>query len=511
LRWRWAVLPLAFGLFVAAVGVIPTLGTDLVPNLAQGEFAFRLKLPEGTPLHTTSEVLERVEMRLAADPKFRRVFSVIGSLPSTASGRQTLGENLAQLNVVLPPDSRADQEQAAVERVREVLELFPDVQAELVHPSVLKVQAPVVVLLYGENLDDLEAASEIATRELARLAYLRDITTSSEPGNPEITIVLDRERAGRLGIRVDPVSRSLRRQIGGEVVGQFREAEERLDIRLRSEERSRDRAEAVRDLRFRLDNGTVLPVSAIADVKLGRGPAAIHRSDGSRVVQVSAEIEGGDLGGTLDTVRALVAGLELPTGVVAEMAGQDAELETSFDSLKLALSLAVFMVYVVMAVQFESLRYPFVILLSVPLGLVGVVIALKATGITISVIALLGAVMLAGIVVNNAIVLVDAIQRRRGTGEGLEEAIRGAGAERLRPILMTTATTVFGLLPLALGWGAGAELRRPMAWTVIGGLTAATLLTLVVIPCLYRALTGEGETVAVAEVDSGTVSAGALP
>ena len=510
LRVRWAVLPLAFGLFVAAVAVIPTLGTDLVPSLSQGEFAFRLKLPEGTPLHATSEVLERIESRLHGDPRFARVFSVAGSLPSTASGRQTLGENLAQLNVVLPQDSGAAEEAAAVKRIREALRLFPNVEAELVHPSVLKVQSPVVVHLFGENLDDLEAASTIATTALGRLAHLRDITTSSEPGNPEITIVLDRERASRLGIRVDPVSRSLRRQIGGEVVGQFREAEERLDIRLRAEESSRDRAEAVRDLRFRLENGAVLPVSAIADVELGRGPAAIHRSDGSRVVQITAEVEGGDLGGTLETVRTAVAGLELPVGVVAEMAGQDAELETSFDSLKLALSLAVFLVYVVMAVQFESLRYPLVILLSVPLGLVGVVVALKATGITVSVLALLGAVMLAGIVVNNAIVLVDAIQRRRSGGAGLEEAIRAAGAERLRPILMTTATTVFGLLPLALGWGAGDELRRPMAWTVIGGLTAATLLTLVVIPCLYRAMTREGEEIALAEVDSGAASEGAL-
>ena len=489
LRWRWAVLPVAFGLFVAAIWVIPSLGTDLVPNLAQGEFAFRLKLAEGTPLHTTSEVVERVESRLTGDPRFQRVFSVVGSLPSTASGRQTLGENLAQMNVVLPEGTRAAAEQAAVDRVREVLTLFPDVEAELVHPSVLQVQPPVVIHLFGEELDDLEVASEVAIAGLSRLPHLRDITTSSEPGNPEITIELDRDRASRLGVRVDPVSRSLRRQIGGEVVGQFREAEERLDIRLRAEEGSRDRADAVRDLRFRLDNGAILPVSALAEVRLGRGPAAIHRADGSRVVQVTAEIEGGDLGSTLEAVRETIAGFALPLGVVAEMAGQDAELETSFDSLKLALALAIFLVYVVMAVQFESLRYPFVILLTVPLGLVGVVVALGLTGTSISVLALIGAVMLAGIVVNNAIVLVDAIHRRRYDGAALDDAIREAGAERLRPILMTTATTVFGLLPLALGLGAGDELRRPMAWTVIGGLTAATLLTLIVIPCLYRSMT----------------------
>jgi len=512
LRARWAVLPLAFALFVLAVAAVPTLGTDLVPDLAQGSFAFRLKLPEGTPLNSTSEILERVESRLVDDPRFARVFSLAGSLPSTASGRNTRGENLAQLNLVLPDGARTDDERAAVERVREVLSLFPDVEAELVHPSVLKVQAPVVVHLFGEHLEDLEIASGLATDALGRLADLRDITTSSEPGNPEITIELDRDRAERLGVRVDPISRSLRRQIRGEVVGQFREEEERLDIRLRAEEESRNRADSVRDLRFRLENGSVLPVSAIAEVKLSRGPAAIHRVDRSRVVEITAEIDGSDLGGTLDIVRATMTALRLPPGVVAEMAGQGSEMATSFGSLKLALALAVFLVYVVMAVQFESLRYPLVILLSVPLGLVGVVTALKLTASSVNVLALIGVVMLAGIVVNNAIVLVDAIQRRRAAGAALDNAILKAGAERLRPILMTTATTVFGLLPLALGWGAGDELRRPMAWTVIGGLTAATLLTLVVIPCLYRGMTRD-ERVGAAEpnLESRAASSRATP
>ena len=185
-----------------------------------------------------------------------------------------------------------------------------------------------------------------------------------------------------------------------------------------------------------------------------------------------------------------LAGLGLPASVVAEPAGQDEELRVSYDSLRLALALAIFMVYVVMAVQFESLRYPFVILLAVPLGLVGVVAGLLVTDTSISVLALIGAVMLSGIVVNNAIVLVDAINRRRRDGEALDEAILGAGRERLRPILMTTATTVLALLPMALGLGAGDELRRPLAITVIGGLSVATLLTLVVIPCLYRAMSG---------------------
>jgi HAE1 family hydrophobic/amphiphilic exporter-1 len=181
-----------------------------------------------------------------------------------------------------------------------------------------------------------------------------------------------------------------------------------------------------------------------------------------------------------------VADLDLPLGASAEMGGQDEELQVSYASLRLMLALAIFLVYVVMAAQFESLFHPFVILVSVPLGLVGVVAALWLTGNAISVLVLIGVVMLAGIVVNNAIVLVDAINRRRREGEALQDAILGAGGERLRPILMTTTTTVLALLPMSLGLGAGDELRAPLAITVIGGLLAATLLTLVVVPCVYR-------------------------
>jgi HAE1 family hydrophobic/amphiphilic exporter-1 len=490
LRARAVILPLAFALFVLAVAAVPLLGTNLVPDLSQGEFAFRVRLPEGTTLESNAGIVERVERRSLADERFLRVFSVVGSWPSTASGRQTLGENLAQLNFVLHDDARAEDEAAAIDRVREIFALFPNVEAELALPSVLSVRPPLAVHLFSENLADLEVAARTTAEMMWDLPAVQDVATSAEPGNPEITIELDRERADELGVRAEPLSRSLQRQIAGEIVGQFREQEQRLDIRLRASESWRDRASEIEALRFRLEGGTVVPVSAFANVSLERGPAAIQRISGGRVAQVTAKVASADLGRSLDEMKAALAGLDLPASVVAEPAGQDEELRVSFNSLRLALALAIFMVYVVMAVQFESLRYPFVILLAVPLGIVGVVLGLGVTGTSISVLALIGAVMLAGIVVNNAIVLVDAINRRRRHGEALEAAIVGAGRERLRPILMTTATTVLALLPMALGLGAGDELRRPMAVTVIGGLTVATLLTLVVIPCLYRAMSG---------------------
>jgi len=507
LRWRWAVLPVAFGVFALALAGMTSLGTNLVPDLSQGEFAFRLRTAAGSTLENTADLVSRIEGLLDDDPRFERIFSVVGSLPSTASGRQTIGENLARIDFVVAGAARADAEQAAIRRVREVLDLFPSVEAELVHPSVLSVRPPIAVNVFSDDLDDLDAAAAKVAQALARIDGIADVATTSEPGNPEITIEIDRERAASLGLQAAPLGRSLRRQIRGEVVGQFREQEERIDIRLRAAADDRNRAEDVSALRVRLDNGQTIPISAIADVTLTQGPAAIHRSSGARVAQVSAKVTQADLGKKLEEVRSAIAGSPLPGGAVAEMSGQDRELKVSFDSLKLALALAIFMVYVVMAVQFESLRYPFVILLAVPLGLIGVVAALLVTGTSVSVLALIGAVMLAGIVVNNAIVLVDAINRRHhAEGDDLVAAIVAAGKERLRPILMTTTTTVLALLPMALGIGAGSELRRPMAITVIGGLSVATLLTLIVIPCLYHALTPAPEGASVASRGSSGVS-----
>lgn len=501
LRGRRVVLPLAFAAFVLSVAALPLLGTNLVPDLAQGEFAFRMRLAEGTTLESASEIVERIERRAIGAGRFERVFTVVGSWPSTASGRQTLGENLAQLNFVLPETAGAAEQEAAIEAVREAFALFPDVEAELAHPSVLTVSPPLAVHLFSEDLATLDVAAERVVAMLWDIPAVEDVASTSEPGSPEIEIELDRERAADLGVRAEPLARSLARQIGGEVVGEFREAEQRLDIRLRASAESRDRASEIGDLRYRLDSGTVIPVSAFAEVELRRGPAAIHRIGGSRVAEVTAKVASTDLGRAVAELRAGLAALALPADVVAEPAGQDEELAVSFDSLRLALLLAVFMVYVVMAVQFESLRYPFVILIAVPLGLVGVVLALLLTGASVSVLALIGAVMLAGIVVNNAILLVDAINRRRREGQPLDEAIVGAGSERLRPIMMTTATTVLALLPMAFGLGAGDELRRPLAITVIGGLSVATLLTLVVVPCLYRSFSGRspGEAAASAE------------
>jgi len=488
LRRRWIVLAAAIAVFAASVMVIPSLGTDLVPDLAQGEFAFQLRLPEGSTLEATAEMVDRIEAMLVDDSAFASIFSMVGSLPSTASGRLTLGENLAQINFRMEADADADDEAAAVIRVREVLIRFPRAESELVRPAVLSVRPPIAVQIFSDDLIELDQAAEAVRKTLEDLPEVRDVATTSEPGSPEILVELDRERAAALGVSAEDVGAALRTKIRGDVVGEFREGEERIDIRLRAAERFRSLASGVQALRIILPGGMTVPVSAVAEVVTGRGPAAIYRYSGARVAEVTALPTTRDLGGALAAVNAAVSKLVLPVGARTELSGQNEELAVSFNSLWLAMALATFLVYVVMASQFESLVHPLVILMAVPLGVVGVVAALVLTSNSVSVLVLIGAIMLAGIVVNNAIVLVDAVNRRRREGQDIDQALVGAGEERLRPILMTTATTVLALFPMALGLGAGDELRAPLAITVIGGLTVATVLTLVVIPCIYRIL-----------------------
>jgi HAE1 family hydrophobic/amphiphilic exporter-1 len=227
---------------------------------------------------------------------------------------------------------------------------------------------------------------------------------------------------------------------------------------------------------------------SVADVRLDRGPAEIHRVQQQRAAVITANVKGRSLGSVVRDVERVAAAAPMPAGLSTELGGQNQEMQVSFASLRFALALAVFLVYLVMAATFESFLHPFIVMFTIPLALVGVVAGLIATGTTITVIVLIGTIMLVGIVVNNAIVLIDAINRIRRAGVEKAEAVVRAGHIRLRPILMTTLTTVLALLPMAVAWGEGAELRSPLAITVASGLTLSTLLTLVVIPAAYMAI-----------------------
>jgi HAE1 family hydrophobic/amphiphilic exporter-1 len=297
------------------------------------------------------------------------------------------------------------------------------------------------------------------------------------------------------------LSQTLQERVQGVVPTRFREQDRQIDIRVRNRESDRASLEDVRALVVPGPDGQALRLVTVATVKEDRGPAEVHRLQQQRAAVVAAGLEGRSLGAAVEDVRRLLAQTPPPEGITAEVGGQFDEMQVSFRSLQFALALAVFLVYLVMAATFESFVHPFIVLFTIPLALVGVVASLLATGTTVTVIVLIGTVMLVGIVVNNAIVLIDTVNRYRRAGLEKKEPVLRAGHARLRPILMTTTTTVLGLLPMAISFGQGSELRTPLAITVAGGLLLSTLLTLVVIPAVYSVVPS---TVRVEDQDPGS-------
>ena len=277
----------------------------------------------------------------------------------------------------------------------------------------------------------------------------------------------------------------MRHKVQGKVATDFRQDERQIDVLVRLREEDRLGLDELQRLVINPNAPIPIPLSSVADIRVNEGPSEIRRIDQQRAAVVTANIQGVDLGTASGLIHDELGKMDFPMGFDFMISGQNEEMETSLQSLYFALVLAIFLVYVVMASQFESLVHPFVIMFTVPLALIGVVVALYLAQVALSVVVFIGLIMLAGIVVNNAIVLIDYINTLRRTGMEKTEAIIQAGAVRLRPIAMTTATTVLGLLPMALGLGEGAEIRTPMALTVIAGLVSSTFLTLVVIPTVY--------------------------
>jgi len=355
-------------------------------------------------------------------------------------------------------------------------------------PELFSFATPLEIEIQGFDLDALRAVAARVAAALDSSARLDDVRTSMEQGHPEIQIRFDHERAARLGLRADDIADTVVRQVRGEVATRYTRLERRIDVLVRARGEQRDTVEQLG--RLVVNPGAERPVTldTVAELSQVVGPADIRRIGQQRVAIVSATPVFGDLGRAAEEAEALIAALSLPAGITVRVAGQSEEMQRAFRSLLIALALAVFLVYLVMASQFESLLHPFVILFTIPLALTGAVLGLWLTGASLSVVVFIGLIMLAGIVVNNAIVLITRINQLREAGLERVHAIIEGGRARLRPIVMTTLTTTLGLLPLALGLGEGSELRAPMAITVIGGLLLSTLLTLIVIPVVYSLL-----------------------
>ncbi|MEE2659814.1 MAG: efflux RND transporter permease subunit [Candidatus Latescibacterota bacterium] len=485
LRRRWAVMAFAIASFyVAWAELVPELGSELIPQVYQGEFNLIVTTPVGTPLERTEKVATGIETVVQRQQKVERVATTVGT-DRTASSTAEEGEHTAKITVRMEPGSTPIDEQELIAKLRDDLSDLPEVEVEVAFPALFSFKTPIELEIRGQDLVGLRRVSEDAVRILERLPGLADVRNSLQVGNPELQVVYDRDRLAEFGLNLRSVAELVRNKVQGRVATDLRRSERNIDILVRLREDDRLGVDELERLVVNPNGEVPIPLASVADIRIAEGPSEIRRIDQQRAALVTANIRDVDLASATGTIEATLQKLDFPPGFAFLISGQNKEMETSLNSMIFALALAIFLVYIVMASQFESLIHPFVIMFTVPLGIIGVVIVLFLKQIPLSVVVFIGLIMLAGIVVNNAIVLVDYINTLRRSGLEKTEAIVRAGSVRLRPILMTTLTTVLGLFPMALGLGDGAEIRTPMALTVIAGLTSSTFLTLVVIPTVY--------------------------
>ncbi len=488
-------------LLVWGANLAMQLPWELMPRINTGRFEVRIDVPPGTPFAHLQGIVEQLERAARAGDDVATTFATLGADPgalaSTVAGALELSPTRAKLAVVMRGERSRQLEPAmvaAMTRVRDSAGSLGDVQVTI-DPQSNPLQrllglgdAGFRVLVQGEDLGRLQTLADDVAGRLGGIDGLTDISSRTSQGNPEIRLRVRRDEAATYGVSVQDVARALQAALQGTIPTQFVEFDRRIDIRVQAlgSERSID---ALLDQPYQTELGPV-PFRALVDYRETTGPQEVRRRDRVREIPVTATLAGINLSVAVVAAEAALSGLDWPSGYRWRIGGERDEVRASFRSLARALLLAAALVYMVMAAQFESLRHPLVILLTMPLGWVGAVTALWLTGITINVVALIGAVVLTGIVVNDGIIKIDTINRLRAAGTPLRDAVLEGSALRLRPILMTTVTTICALIPLALGFGAGAELQRPLAIAIIGGEFTGTLLTLIVLPVFYEILNG---------------------
>jgi hydrophobic/amphiphilic exporter-1 (mainly G- bacteria), HAE1 family len=482
---RRRVVAVTLVLLVLTVGLSWTLDRSVLPDVDQGAFRARIELPKGSALEETARVVARLEAILMDDPGVEAVFTQVGRQLAVAGmdDRET-GLHTATLEVRLRERTPTA---AVLERVRPALAGFPagvlsisTGQATALGRLLGGSDADLAVRIRGEDLAGALAYAQVLETELGRVPTIRNVRLGMELGQPEVQVEIDRERAAMYGIETRRIAQTVERYMLGATATEFVEFDRKIPVVVRLPMADR-RSLATLD-EVRIDG---VPLRELVRTREALGPSEIQRREQSRIVPVLADVASGGVQRAVEDMSAAIAAVPTPQGLRLEIGGENEEMRKSFRDLAFAFGLALFLVYMILAAKFESFIHPFTILLSVPLALIGAITALWVAGGGLNTMSLIGMVILVGIVVNDAIIKVDFINQARARGAGLRDAILEAGSARLRPIMMTTVTTVLGLTPMALGIGRGADLRAPLAIAVIGGLITATALTLVVVPVAY--------------------------
>ncbi|MCL4371180.1 MAG: efflux RND transporter permease subunit, partial [Chloroflexi bacterium] len=494
LSHRRIVVAFGVGCLVASLGLIPLTNQSFQSTADQGEFAVMMELKPGSSLQEADAAARTAERLLREEPSVAETFANVGSNGGAA--------NTASVGVKLKTRGHTNE---VVNRVRSSLSAaLPGVKLSYNTQSAAAgalgavaashmASLPIQYKIQGPDFNKLDQVSQEVAARLASVPGVVDVDRSSKEGGPQQSIVLDRARATDLGVSANQVASTLRTMVNGDKAGTFQTADRDVDIVVRLTEADRDNLNKILQLPIATSGGRQIPLSAVAGMLPSTEPAKIDRENRQRLVLVAANTDGADAGPALAKAKAAVASIVLPDGVVIKEGGDAAQMAESFGSLGMAMALSIAFMYMILASQFGSFVHPFTIMLALPFSIIGALLALILAHFSLDSLAMIGMILLMGLVTKNSILLVEFTNQLRRRGLSTRDAILQAGPIRLRPIMMTTLSMICGMLPVAVGFGAGSEYRQPMGVSVIGGVITSTVLTLVAVPVAYSLIDDAGK------------------
>jgi HAE1 family hydrophobic/amphiphilic exporter-1 len=490
LKRRKLTLLMAFVIFIVSILSLTVVGMEFLPATDEGMINVNISLPLGSKIDKADQVTRLVEERLLTIEELDIISSSIGG-GNIMMGGSSGGSNSSLSLLLVPLAERSRSTAEVAEEIRTLVKDIPGAEISVSESSTTAMMGsgnPISISIKGAELNVLEDISNDIKTIVESVDGTREVSTSTSDSIPELQVLVKKDIAATYGLTAAQIASSVRSNAAGSIVTRLKDGGEEIDVVMRSSGDITENISSFEHMEISTPMGTNIPLSQIADVTIERGPTSITRDNQERVVTVSSQIIGRDLNSIVTDVEAQLQQYDMPEGYAYNIGGENEEMIDAFQQLGLALVLALVLIYMVMAAQFESLIYPFIIMFTIPLAFSGGALGLFFTGRALGVTALIGVIILSGIVVNNGIVLVDYINVLRKQGMDRYDAITAAGPIRLRPILMTTLTTILGLIPITLGIGEGAELMAPMGSVVIGGLTLSTVLTLVIVPVIYTFL-----------------------
>ncbi|USG63338.1 efflux RND transporter permease subunit [Brevibacillus ruminantium] len=485
LKWslghRKTVMTTMIVMMVGSLALVPMIGAEFMPSMDEGQISISIKMPNGTMVEETEKVAKEIEQLASKVPELDILTTSIGSSGSPIAASALSNRASVTLKLVDVTQRTRSSSDIAME-IQKQVENIPGADITVSSSQGFSSGSPVEISLRGDDLNVLQDIGGIIKEEIKRIPGTANVTTSMEETLQELNVSVDAEKASMYGLTAGQVLSSVRTSFQGQTVTKYRTGDDEIDVKIKLPEAYQEDINYLKNLRIAAPGGAQVALTSVATITKEEVPVNINRHNLARQIKITSDLAGRDLNSVTKDIQAKLAKLTLPDGYKVDFGGQSEDMAKSFASLGLAIILSVVLVYMVMAGQFESFYSPFIIMFSVPPTVTGVLIGLLVTGTTISVSVLIGYILLIGLVVNNAIVLIDYVNQLRARGYTLHDAILEAGPIRLRPILMTSITTILAIGPLAFASGSGSESQAPMAVTVIFGLSFSTLITLVLVP-----------------------------